>query len=153
VIFREGQAPAGLYILRNGAATISTKANGREFAITVQTTAGSLLDLPGLICTGKHTFTAMAHDGAELSFVKRADFLDLMNSDLQLNERILKAIAVEIDFSSRAIMRKRSSRVRSERSSMRSSSSIAKLTRPLAAESSAAWEHRRRDAYSAGYEY
>jgi hypothetical protein len=68
-LFREGDIPAGLYILHKGAVTISTKAHGEPFTITLQTSVSSLLDLPGLVCLGVHTFTAVAHCGAEFSFV------------------------------------------------------------------------------------
>ncbi|MGA2671620.1 MAG: cyclic nucleotide-binding domain-containing protein [Terracidiphilus sp.] len=96
ILFRQGDRPAGLYILHKGAATLSTDSPGGGLVITLQTTAGSLLDLPGVLCQKAHTLNAVALKDAVLSFVSHEDFTGLMESNLRLSERILRLLAAEV---------------------------------------------------------
>jgi CRP/FNR family transcriptional regulator len=57
---------------------------------------GSLLGLPGLIGQGPYTLSAIAHDGARLSFVPRDQFTGLMQADAQLSFKILQILAAEL---------------------------------------------------------
>jgi len=105
VLFRQGDRVAGLYTVLSGGTTISINSHGRPFAITVQTTAGSLLDLFSLVYEETHMFTAAVHRGAELGFLNLAAFIDLLEADLRLYKQIQRVIAAEVDFACRAIVR------------------------------------------------
>ena len=65
---------------------------------------GSLLGLPGLIGNEPYTLTAIAHRGAELSFVTRAQFTSLMQSDPLLSMTILQVLAAEVRSARNAIL-------------------------------------------------
>ncbi len=71
VLFRQGDAPAGLYILHKGEATLTMRTWSGESVISLQTTAGSILGLPALIANEPYSLTAIAHSGAQFSFVSR----------------------------------------------------------------------------------
>jgi CRP-like cAMP-binding protein len=103
VLFREGEVPTGLYILHEGAATLSTNSFGGEFAISLQTTAGSLLGLPSVLGRERHQMTAIAHSGARLSYISSDDFASLIQSDPHLSRKILEVLAEEVQFTRRAI--------------------------------------------------
>jgi CRP-like cAMP-binding protein len=103
VLFRQGETPTGLYILHEGAATLSTNSMGGEFAISLQTTAGSLLGLPSVLGRKPHQMTAIAQGGARLSFISSDDFASLIQSDPHLSRKILEVLAEEDQFSRRTI--------------------------------------------------
>jgi CRP-like cAMP-binding protein len=96
VLFRQGDAPAGLYILHRGEATLSMKSWAGESVMTVQTTAGSLLGLPGIIGNQPFTLTAIARSGAQVSFITRDEFTALMQSDPLLSLKVLQVLAAEV---------------------------------------------------------
>lgn len=104
VLFRQGETPAGLYMLHKGAATLSTNSLGSEFAISLQTTVGSLLGLPALLSRQPHLFTVVAHRGAHLSFIHRDEFSALVQSDPQLSLKLVRALAEEAEATRRAIL-------------------------------------------------
>lgn len=96
VLFRQGEAPTGLYILLKGEATLSMRTWVGESIISLQTIAGSVLGLPGLIGNQPYTLSATAHSGAQLSFVSRDDFTSLMQSDPRLSLKVLQVLAAEV---------------------------------------------------------
>jgi CRP-like cAMP-binding protein len=102
-LFRQGEHPAGLYILSRGETTLSmTSPNGEE-VMSVQASAGSLLGLPGLIGDEPYTLTAVAHQDARLLFVTRDDFTLLMQTNPQLSLKILQVLAAEVRSARRAL--------------------------------------------------
>ena len=104
VLFYQGEEPTGLYILHRGSATLSIRCRERRIDIKVQTTAPSLVGLPSLMDGAPHAFTAVAHGGAELSFVDRNNFACMIESDTLLSLQALGALVAEMAFTSRAIL-------------------------------------------------
>jgi CRP-like cAMP-binding protein len=96
VLFRQGDPPAGLFILREGEATLSMDSDCDEPLVTFRATAGSLLGLPALVGNRPYTLTAQAHSGAVLSFIDRNEFNALMQSELPLMVKILQVLAAEV---------------------------------------------------------
>jgi CRP-like cAMP-binding protein len=64
---------------------------------------GSLLGLPGLIGNEPYTLTAVAHPGAQLSFIARDDFINLMRTDMLLSLKVLQILAAEVRSARRAL--------------------------------------------------
>lgn len=104
VLFRQGDAPAGLYILHKGEATLTMRSWVGESVISLQTTAGSILGLPALIGNEPYTLTAIAHSGAQLSFVSRDDYAALMQSNPMLPLKILRVLAAEVHSARNAML-------------------------------------------------
>lgn len=96
VLFNQGDNPKGLYILNRGQITLTMASSSGEQVVSVDATAGSLVGLPGLISGEPYTLTAVAHDGAELSFVPRDEFTSLMQSSPLLAIKMLQVLAAEL---------------------------------------------------------
>jgi CRP-like cAMP-binding protein len=106
VLFRQGDIPAGLYILHKGEVALTMDSPSGNAILSTQAAAGSLLGLPGLIGNEPYTLTATAGAGAELSFVTRDDFLALMQSDPLLSIPILQVLAAEVRSARNAILQR-----------------------------------------------
>jgi CRP-like cAMP-binding protein len=75
ILFRQGDAPAGLYIINKGEVILTMSSLAGESVLSIQVPPGSVLGLPGLIGNEPYTMTAIANCGAEISFVPRNDVL------------------------------------------------------------------------------
>jgi CRP-like cAMP-binding protein len=106
VLFRQGDAPAGLYILDEGEATLTMNSAAGEPVISIQTAPGSLLGLPGLISNEPYTLTALARSGAQFSFVTRGDFTALMETDPLISLKVLQVLAAEVRSARKAIFQR-----------------------------------------------
>lgn len=95
LLFEQGEAAVGLYILHNGRATLSMNAAGHT-VLSVETGPGALLGLPGLIGNHPYSMTGIAHAGAEVRFLGREEFATLMNSNPKLSIKILQVLAAEV---------------------------------------------------------
>jgi CRP-like cAMP-binding protein len=96
VLFNQGDASVGLYILSRGEATLSMDSGKNAAIFSCQATAGSLLGLPGLIANQPYSLTAIAHPGAQVGFISRDDFNALMQSESPLMVKILQVLAAEV---------------------------------------------------------
>lgn len=96
VLFKQGDNPQGLYILDQGEITLTMTSPSGQQVMQIEAHPGSLLGLPGLIGEGPYTLSAIARDGARLSFVPRDHFTGLMQSDPQLSLKILQVLAAEL---------------------------------------------------------
>jgi CRP-like cAMP-binding protein len=103
VLFNQGDHPQGLYILDQGETTLSMASPAGEQLMSIQAHAGSLLGLPGLLGDEPYTLTAIARNGARLSFVTRDDFTSLMQTDPLLALKILEVLAAEVRSARRAL--------------------------------------------------
>ena len=97
ILFRQGEAPVGVYLLRTGEALLTSRTNDAAI-LSVHVGAGSLLGLPAVIATKPYTMTAEAMQDAELSLVSSRDFLNLMQTEPLLSFRVLQVLAAEVRF-------------------------------------------------------
>jgi len=104
ILFAQGDAPAGLYILKGGEATLILHSIMGEPVASIQASAGSLLGLPGVVGDKPYTLTAIASPGADVSFLPRADFLAIMKSDPAVALKILAILAAEVRSARQAIL-------------------------------------------------
>ena len=95
-LFRQGESPVGLYILNKGEVTLTMTSPAGELLLCMQVGEGSLLGLPGLISNEPYTLTAMACNGARVSFVTQEDFKNLMQSSPSLAVKVLEVLAAEV---------------------------------------------------------
>jgi CRP-like cAMP-binding protein len=103
VLFRQGDVPAGLYVLDQGETTLTMASPAGDQVMSVQARANSLLGLPGLIGNEPYTLTAIARDGARLSFVTRDEFTSFMQTSPHLSLKILQVLAAEVRSARRAL--------------------------------------------------
>jgi CRP/FNR family transcriptional regulator len=102
VLFREGDAPTGVYIVKKGWAILTSGSNGST-VLMVEAGEGSLLGVPAVIGTKAYSLTAVAEEDAELSLVSCEDFVDLMQTEPQLAFQVLKVLAEEVRFAREAL--------------------------------------------------
>jgi CRP-like cAMP-binding protein len=96
VLFHQGEIPSGLYIVDKGDTTLTmTSPNGKQ-VMSFHAPAGSLLGLPGLISNEPYTLTAVARNGARLSFISRDEFTNLMQDNPLLALKMLEVLAAEV---------------------------------------------------------
>lgn len=103
VLFRQGDTPAGLYVLRSGSATLSMTSHTGEPLLSVPVSEGALLGLPGFVGDRPYSLTAKAAKGAELGFVSREQFSDLMLNNPSLSLKLLSVLAAEVRSARNAI--------------------------------------------------
>jgi CRP/FNR family transcriptional regulator len=103
ILFRQGDVPAGLYILCKGEVTLSMSSPVGEELMSVQAAPGSLLGLPGLIGNQPYTLAAVARKDAELRFVPREEFTNLMQTSPRLSLKVLEVLASEVRSARQAI--------------------------------------------------
>ncbi len=96
VLFRQGDAPAGLCILHSGEATISMNPGANDVIFSCEAAPGSLLGVPGVIGNQPYSLTAIARRGAQVSFIARDDFNALMQAELPLLLLVLEVLAAEV---------------------------------------------------------
>jgi CRP-like cAMP-binding protein len=96
VLFHQGEAPTGLYILKAGRVTLTMNSTLGEEIISATAEDGSLLGLPGLIGDEAYSLTAVAKAGSQVSYVTRESFTSLMSADPMLAFKILTVLAAEV---------------------------------------------------------
>ena len=96
VLFRQGEPPQGLYLLRNGYALMTMESPTGDVVMCATAGAGSLLGLPGLIGNEPYSLGAKALKGAEVQFLDKDDFSKLMLSEPALSVKILRVLAAEV---------------------------------------------------------
>jgi CRP-like cAMP-binding protein len=96
VLFLQDDPAAGLYILLEGEVSISMTSNQGQAILSVAARDGSLLGLPGVVSNQPYSLTAIAHAGARVSFLDRAKFTALMESNPPLAFKILQVLAAEV---------------------------------------------------------
>jgi CRP-like cAMP-binding protein len=96
ILFQQDDPAVGLYILHEGEATLSMTSQQGQAILSVQARSGSLLGLPGLISSQPYSLTAVARAGARVSFLGRAEFTAIMQSNPTLAFKILQVLAAEV---------------------------------------------------------
>jgi CRP-like cAMP-binding protein len=69
ILFRQGDDPVGLYILKSGGVTLTMSSPQGHELVSIEAAPDSLLGLPGLVGNQPYTLTALAHAGSKLSFL------------------------------------------------------------------------------------
>jgi CRP/FNR family transcriptional regulator, cyclic AMP receptor protein len=103
LLFKQGESPTGLYILRRGKTSLTMQSATGAIIMSVTAFPGSLLGLPALVGNEPYTLTATAYKGAELGFIRREDFSSLMLTDPTMAVRVLRVLAAEVRTARHAI--------------------------------------------------
>jgi CRP-like cAMP-binding protein len=97
LLFRRGDMPLGVYILKKGKARLTSQSDGDAIQ-AIHAGPGSLFGLSAVIEAKPYSLTAEAMEGAELSLLTCEDFLHLMQIEPSLSFRALKVLAQEVRF-------------------------------------------------------
>jgi CRP-like cAMP-binding protein len=104
VLFRQGDKPYGLFILRRGEASMTLEAERGDVLMSSQLAPGSLLGLPALMSDKPYTMSAVSKRRAEVSYVCRKDFYALMLAEPKLALEALRVLAAEVQIARAAIV-------------------------------------------------
>ena len=104
VLFRQGDEPAGLFILQTGKAAVSMLSNAGETIASFETPKGSLLGLPGVISGQPYTLGAVARAGAQVCFISKDQFNSFMQTFPLYAFKILQVLAAEVSAARRAMV-------------------------------------------------
>jgi CRP/FNR family transcriptional regulator len=87
LLYAEGEAPVGLFILCHGTAKLSISSGSGKTLITRMVQSGETLGLSSVLSGNAYKSTAETVGPAQLKFVKRDDFLRFVNEhrDVQFN--------------------------------------------------------------------
>lgn len=87
LLYAEGEAPAGLYILCYGQVKLSISSGSGKTLITRMVQAGETLGLSSVLSGNPYKSTAETVTASQVKFVKREDFLRFVNEhrDVQFN--------------------------------------------------------------------
>ena len=94
VVFREGNPPRYIYLLRNGAVSFTICA-GPQTLPCFKVGSGSLVGLSAVIADAPYALTATASVGAELLRMDSAEFLQLIESRAEWYMSALRKLAEE----------------------------------------------------------
>lgn len=97
ILFRQGDAPIGVYLLKEGTAKLTSRSDGHEI-FNVKVGSGSLLGLPAVVGMKPYSLTAEVLEDAELSMLTCEDFIDLIQMDPSMPFRLLQVLAAEVRF-------------------------------------------------------
>jgi CRP-like cAMP-binding protein len=103
LLFKQGESPAGLFILRKGKASLTMQSATGTVIMSIMASPGSLLGLPAVVGNKPYTLTATALEGAELGYLTREDFSSLMLSEPEIGMRVLRVLAAEVRTARHAI--------------------------------------------------
>ena len=106
VLFRQGEAPRGLYIFRKGSVRLVMCSQLGEEIMNMPALEGSLLGLPGLIGGAPYSLSAYADQGSEVCFVSREKFATIMLSQPPIAAGILRVLAAEVRTARMALVAK-----------------------------------------------
>lgn len=103
VLFRQGETPRGIYILRSGEATLTMMSSAGDVLLRLRAAPGSLLGLPGVIGQEPYTLTAKVKRGSVVSFVSKNDFEELIRAEPSLSLGVCQVLAAEVRSAREAI--------------------------------------------------
>ena len=106
VLFNQGEAPRGLYIFRKGSVQLAMRSQLGEELINMPALEGSLLGLPGMISGAPYSLSAYAQKGAQVCFVSREKFADIMLTQPSIAVGILRVLAAEVRTARMALVEK-----------------------------------------------
>jgi CRP-like cAMP-binding protein len=96
VLFCQGDEPVGIYIVHGGAVSLIMRSLEGEAVLQMTAEPNSLLGLPAVVGNSSYSLSATAKAGAEVSFVPRDQFSQMMMTEPGLAVLILRVLAAEV---------------------------------------------------------
>jgi CRP-like cAMP-binding protein len=96
LLFNQDDPASGIYIVREGGATLAMHSFDGQQIFSIEVPPGSLLGLPAVISDQPYSLTAIAHAGAKVNFLGRSDFFAIMQVDPLLSLKMLRVLAAEV---------------------------------------------------------
>jgi CRP-like cAMP-binding protein len=94
ILFREGDPPTRLYLLKKGEIMLTMHSADRE-VMRVRAGTGSLIGLPAVVSNEPYSLTATASVDAEIRQISREEFYNLVENRPRLCLDVLRILAAE----------------------------------------------------------
>jgi CRP/FNR family transcriptional regulator len=95
VIFTQGDAPVGVYVIRKGSVRLTVKAGDSEILMRIAQ-PGSVLGLPGVLSNKPYSLTARATQNCELGFVTADKLIQVVRDNPTLGLQVLQLLSEEV---------------------------------------------------------
>ena len=95
VLFMEGQAPRGIFVLCNGQVKLSLSARDGKTLIFNIAEPGEVLGLSASVSGNPYELTAQTKDPCQVNFVKREDFLRFMKENSDACFKVAEQLSVK----------------------------------------------------------
>lgn len=95
MIFAQGDAPVGVYVIRKGSVRLTVKAGDSEILMRIAQ-PGSVLGLPGVLSNKPYSLTARATQNCELGFVTADKLIQLVRDNPTLGLQVLQLLSEEV---------------------------------------------------------
>ena len=95
VIFNQGDAPVGVYVIRKGSVRLTVKAGDSEILMRIAQ-AGSVLGLPGVLSNKPYSLTARATQNCDMGFVTAEKLIQLVRENPTLGLQVLQLLSEEV---------------------------------------------------------
>ena len=96
MLFKQGEAPRGLYVLKSGKASLVMKGENGVEVMHLTIGPGSILGVPAVVTKEPYTLSARACVGSEVGFVELSDFEEMMQAEPSLFPLVLAVLAAEV---------------------------------------------------------
>lgn len=103
ILFRQGQAPVALYLIKNGEVALGMESEGR-LVMCVRAGPGSLIGLPAVVGNEPYSMTAAPCAGAEILEISSAEFRESIGKDPVLAMKALQVLAAEVRLARRSYL-------------------------------------------------
>ena len=95
-LFWQGDPPVGLYIVHAGKVSLTMRSVDGDAVLEMTAEPNSLFGLPAVVSNSNYSLSAVAKQGADVSFVSREEFSKMMLTEPGLAVLILKVLAAEV---------------------------------------------------------
>ena len=97
VLYSEGQAPSGIYLLCSGGVKLSLSGADGKILITRITHPGEVLGLSSVLTGNPHKATAQTMQTSRVNFIRREDFLKTLAEYLALSTNTVRQLSAECE--------------------------------------------------------
>ena len=103
VLFRQGQLPSALYLIRSGEVALAME-SGNRMVMCLRAGPGSLVGLPAVIGNKPYSMTAAPCAGADIREIGGPEFNDLIRENPVLAMKVLQVLAAEVRLTRRSYL-------------------------------------------------
>ena len=103
VLFRQGDSPLALYLVKSGEVALAMESGGR-MVMYVRAGAGSLVGLPAVVENKPYSMTAAPCAGADIREIRNLEFNDLICSTPMLAIKVFQVLAAEVHLARRCCL-------------------------------------------------
>jgi CRP-like cAMP-binding protein len=101
VLFRRGQFPPAVYLVKSGEVTLAIEA-GDRMILCLRVGGGSLLGLPAVVSDQPYSMTAAPCPGADIREIGGPEFLALVAESPALALKVIRVLACEVRLARRS---------------------------------------------------